>query len=115
MEDGDWSGDEGNNQRDEEFDDENPPGYEPEGSDVGQEDGENAEEDEEDKDVRKPIKNPLLINVQDEEGGNYPDVDLLDAQAAGKRINPKERITPSFLTKYERARVIGKEKKQGFY
>jgi len=31
----------------------------------------------------------------------------LDASKGGKKIHPKERITPTFLTKYEKARVIG--------
>jgi len=33
-------------------------------------------------------------------------MELLDA-SAGKKIPQKERITPTFLTKYEKARVIG--------
>lgn len=38
-------------------------------------------------------------------------MDILDddGQRQSKKINPKDRITPSFLTKYERARVIGKK------
>jgi len=89
---GDWSDGGDDARRDEEFDDENPPGYELDGSDVGQE--ENMEEEEEEE-------------KDDEAGDHVPDVAILDASKGGKKIHPKERITPTFLTKYEKARVIG--------
>lgn len=34
-------------------------------------------------------------------------MEILDIDKAKKKTSPKERITPSFLTKYERARIIG--------
>lgn len=86
------------NPDDEEFNDEN----------ISEEGDQQIEEELKEEEKNKNSEEEEDDDKMDEENENIEIMDNQDVQKADKmKKNPADRITPKFMTKYERARIIG--------